>query len=71
MESESKELSRQSKQHVQRPRDSLTAKSEHRLQNFLFGLSFAMKGWDPHQVAALRVLAKETANHWMNTSGKY
>lgn len=37
IEGEGKELSRWGKQHVQRPRGSLTARSEHRLQTFCLG----------------------------------
>lgn len=41
------------------------------MANSLFELSFAMKGWDPYQVVALGGFAKESAEHWIDTSGKY
>lgn len=37
---------------------------------FRFGLCFAKKGWDPYQVVALWVTAKDPAEYWMSTSGK-
>lgn len=72
METEDKQLSRQSKQHVQRPRNSLTARpGTAQVANSLFELSFAMKGWDPYQVVAPGGFAKESTKHSMDTSGKY